>query len=427
LLATSAAARTGALWARSLTGRRCAAGARPWSAWPRSESGSCSKSGPRAGSCGASGTSKSARTGARGMFGARAACIRAGRGWSAREALSRTCWSACRPAIENRFSTLQSGPCRGSRWRNYGRLINRSRPRLRHHHAARYRHYDFRCLCSRLSGDSGNPTWYSGCGSFSIGRRSGLRRRGCRSFSSRRNSISRWLHSDLFFACSRSRWRLYSHASRRRRHNNNRARGYCPCGSFGDNCACGRTRSNGWSGRWSSNDRSCRARLRNNLAWFRPGGRCSSRCCSNRRCGGRLGGLGSLGRRGDRRLHRDAHMARIFFLFLLLGQQRLHHIAGFGDVRKIDLGHYGFRALAARRRPRVRGALRFPGKVRTNLLSFVKLQRAGVRLARRNPDSWKNVENRPRLYFQLFREIVNTNLTHPPLFNACCQQAVSRS
>jgi hypothetical protein len=67
----------------------------------------------------------------------------------------------------------------------------------------------------------------------------------------------------------------------------------------------------------------------------------------------------------------------------------------------------------------MRIALRFPHKVRTNLLSLVKLQRAGVRLARRNADSWKNVENCPRLYFQLFREIVDTNLTHPPLFNVC--------
>ena len=111
----------------------------------------------------------------------------------------------------------------------------------------------------------------------------------------------------------------------------------------------------------------------------------------------------------------------------LLGQQGLHHIARLGDVREIDLGHYGFCAVAARRCPRVRAALRFPRKMRANLLSLVKLQRAGVRLARRNADSGKNVENRPRLYFQLFCEIVNTNLTHPPLFNVCRQQTVSRS
>ena len=257
-----------------------------------------------------------------------------------------------------------------------------------------------------------------------MGRRSGLRRRSCRRFSNRRNSSCRWLNGDLLFARSWSRGRLDDYPSGWRRHNNNRARGYCASGSFGNNCASGRTRNNGRGGRRSSNDRSCRARLRNNLAWFRPGGRCG-RCCGNRSCCGRRDRHGNLGRRrSDRRFHWTPRLARIFFL---LGQQGLHHIPGFGDVRKIDLGHYGLRAVTTRRRPRVRGALRVPHKVRTNLLSLVKLQRAGVRLARRNADSWKNVENRPRLYFQLFREIVNTNLTHPPLFNVCRQQAVSRS
>jgi hypothetical protein len=30
-------------------------------------------------------------------------------------------------------------------------------------------------------------------------------------------------------------------------------------------------------------------------------------------------------------------MARLFFLFLLFGQNGLHHIARLGDVRKVDL------------------------------------------------------------------------------------------
>jgi len=62
--------------------------------------------------------------------------------------------------------------------------------------------------------------------------------------------------------------------------------------------------------------------------------------------------------------------------------------------------------------------------MRTNLLSLVQFQRTGVRLASRNAELRKNVENRSRLYFQLFREIVNTNLTHPPLFNVCRQKAL---
>jgi hypothetical protein len=109
-------------------------------------------------------------------------------------------------------------------------------------------------------------------------------------------------------------------------------------------------------------------------------------------------------------------VACLFFIFLFLGQEGLHHIARFGDVRKIDLGDNGFRGVAAGRRACMRAVPRFPRKVRTNLLSLVQLQRTGVRLACRNAELRKNVENRSRLYFQLFREIVDTNLTHPPLF-----------
>ena len=357
------------------------------------------------------------------MLGPWATRVRAGGSrWAAREALSRTGGSAGWPAIEDRFSALQSGPCRGSRWRNDGCFINRTWSRLWHHHPARNRHDDFWSFGCRLGVDSGNRTWHSDCRSFSVRCRSGLRRSSsCRRFSYWRNSSGGRLNSGLIFARNRSRGRLYGYPSRWRRDNDDWARGRSSCGSFGNNCACGRTRSDGRCGRRSGNDRCCRARLRNNLAWFRTGGRRRRRCCCNR---SRRGSDGNFGWRGDRRLHRTPHLARIFFL---LGQQRLHHIAGFGDVRKIYLGHYGFRAVAARRCPCVRGALRFPRKVRTNLLSLVKLQRAGVRLARRNADSWKNVKNRPRLYFQLFREIVNSNLTHPPLFNVCRQQAVSRS
>jgi len=56
--------------------------------------------------------------------------------------------------------------------------------------------------------------------------------------------------------------------------------------------------------------------------------------------------------------------------------------------------------------------------MRTNLIRLVAFERTGVGLARRNAELLKNVENRARLYFQLFREIVDTNLAHPPLFNS---------
>ncbi len=57
-------------------------------------------------------------------------------------------------------------------------------------------------------------------------------------------------------------------------------------------------------------------------------------------------------------------------------------------------------------------------KMRANLFRLVTFERTGVRFARRNTELRKNVENRARLYFQLFREIVDTNLAHPPLFNS---------
>jgi hypothetical protein len=51
-------------------------------------------------------------------------------------------------------------------------------------------------------------------------------------------------------------------------------------------------------------------------------------------------------------------LARLLFLFLLLGQNGLQHVAGLGDMREIDLGRNalrgarGLRRLAAGRDPR---------------------------------------------------------------------------
>jgi hypothetical protein len=54
--------------------------------------------------------------------------------------------------------------------------------------------------------------------------------------------------------------------------------------------------------------------------------------------------------------------------------------------------------------------------MRANLIRLVVFERARVRFARGNAELRENVENRARLHFQLFREIVDTNLAHPPLF-----------
>jgi hypothetical protein len=111
-------------------------------------------------------------------------------------------------------------------------------------------------------------------------------------------------------------------------------------------------------------------------------------------------------------------VTRLFFLFLFLGQNGLQDIAGLGDVRQIDLGNDGGRAVAGRRTPGMRCRSRVMRKMLTNLIRLVAFERTGVRFARRNAEFLKNVENRARLYFQLFREIVDTNLAHPPLFNS---------
>jgi hypothetical protein len=242
-------------------------------------------------------------------------------------------------------------------------------------------------------------------------------RRRCRCLINRRRSDGRCLDGDLFLARSRCRGRLHHHASRRRRHNNHGTRRrYSSCGRLGNNRARGRTRGDGWSGRRSRNNRRRRARLRNDLAWFRTGRRGRD---SGRRGNRSSGRRGRFRRHDDRRFRGDSRVARLFFLFFLLGQKGLHHIAGSGDVRKIDFWDDCFCAVTARRRACMRGVARLPRKVRTNLLSLVQLQRAGVRLARRNAQFRKKVENRPGLNFQLFREIVDSNLTHPPLFNVC--------
>jgi hypothetical protein len=106
-------------------------------------------------------------------------------------------------------------------------------------------------------------------------------------------------------------------------------------------------------------------------------------------------------------------------LFLLLGcQDGLQHIARLGDVREIDLGRD--RLCCARGRgsglsARARSTL----VVRANLLRLVLLERTRVGLAARQAELRQYVENLPALDFHLAREIVDTNLTHPPLFNIC--------
>jgi len=100
------------------------------------------------------------------------------------------------------------------------------------------------------------------------------------------------------------------------------------------------------------------------------------------------------------------------FRFLLARQNRLHHIAGLGDVGKIYLGTIVLLASCARRRCWPGTAL----KMTANLLSLMRFNGTRVCLALGQTHKFQSVENLLTLDFQLTRQIVNSNLTHPPLF-----------
>ena len=131
------------------------------------------------------------------------------------------------------------------------------------------------------------------------------------------------------------RWRLYNHS---RWHNcNDWPRWNRSSGCLGHDGASRRLGRDGR--RCLGNDRWCLPRLRHNLSWFRARG--SRRWRGNRHnrrrwLGGRLRRDRCNNARG-----RQLALASLGFLFLLLGQNSLHHVSRFGNVRKIDLGRYG--------------------------------------------------------------------------------------
>ena len=96
----------------------------------------------------------------------------------------------------------------------------------------------------------------------------------------------------------------------------------------------------------------------------------------------------------------------------------IQNIARFGDVRKVDLSLYYFFALRANRSGSLGRSRRFPTgtKMSPYLRCLVLLQRTGMRLLLGDPQLRKDVGNRLAFDFQLSRQIVDSNLTHPPLF-----------
>jgi hypothetical protein len=108
------------------------------------------------------------------------------------------------------------------------------------------------------------------------------------------------------------------------------------------------------------------------------------------------------------------------FLFLLLGQDSLQHVAGLGDMREINFGRNGLRgarSLCARLARGPRATL----KMSAYLVGLVVLQRTGVGFAGSQAQLRQYIKNLPALDFHLACEIVDTNLTHPPLFKFASQ------
>jgi hypothetical protein len=111
-------------------------------------------------------------------------------------------------------------------------------------------------------------------------------------------------------------------------------------------------------------------------------------------------------------------LARLGFRFLFLGQNGLHHVARLGDVREIDFRLNPLRA-ACRRAAAVPGGLGPTIKLSADLLRLMSLEGARVSLSLGQTKFRQYVKYLTALDFHLACEIVDSYLTHPPLFGIC--------
>jgi hypothetical protein len=100
---------------------------------------------------------------------------------------------------------------------------------------------------------------------------------------------------------------------------------------------------------------------------------------------------------------------------LLLADDCLQNIAGTGDVRQINLRFNAFRFGADRARRFSGRAFAGATQFDADFLRLILFQRTGVRLLLGHPYVGQYVENSFALDFQLSGQIVDSNLTHPPL------------
>jgi hypothetical protein len=96
--------------------------------------------------------------------------------------------------------------------------------------------------------------------------------------------------------------------------------------------------------------------------------------------------------------------------FLLARQNGLHYVAGLGDVGEVNLG--AIFLLGSRRSRGLHSAL----QKSTDLVSLTCFDGARMGLAFGQTQASQSIENLFTFDFQLTRQIVNSNLTHPPLF-----------
>jgi hypothetical protein len=117
-------------------------------------------------------------------------------------------------------------------------------------------------------------------------------------------------------------------------------------------------------------------------------------------------------------------LACLLFLSLLVGQNCLHHIPRLGDVREVDFRRHallGARACGTPVASRLGSAI----EMNANLFRLVIFQRTGMGLAFSQAEFRQYVKNLSALDFHLAREIVDSNLTHPPLFKCVTQSTQS--
>jgi hypothetical protein len=107
---------------------------------------------------------------------------------------------------------------------------------------------------------------------------------------------------------------------------------------------------------------------------------------------------------------------------LLLGEDCLQHIAGLGDVGEINLGLSAL-GIGPGGASRLRTlAVARTLEMRAYFFCFIVFKRTGMRLLLGDTHRGQHVENRFAFDFQFSSQIVNSNLTHPPL----CPSGLSR-